>query len=73
MIVGGEYDRKPDLELKSTGDVIHDFLSKKMSITEALGKKKVKVKGEIFQIMKMIPLLSKAFVLYPEIVKKHGI
>jgi alkyl sulfatase BDS1-like metallo-beta-lactamase superfamily hydrolase len=72
-VVEGEYDRKPNIELTVMGDVLHDFMLKKFTIAKALGDKKVKVKGPIFKIMKMIPLLSKGFEVYPEIVKKNGI
>jgi putative sterol carrier protein len=73
IIIDGEYDHKPNIELTADADVIHDFLLRKINIAEALGAKKIKIKGPILQIMKMIPLLSKAFDNYPEIVKKHGI
>ena len=72
-VVEGEYDRKPNIELTVRGDVLHDFMLKKFSIAKALGDKKVKVKGPIFKIMKIIPLLSKGFEVYPEIAKRNGI
>lgn len=68
----GTYDRNPTVELTAEGDSFHDFLLKKVSITDLLLKKKISAKGPFPKFMKMIPLLNKAYEIYPEIAEKNG-
>ena len=72
-VVLGTYDKKPTVELTAEGDSFHEFLLKKANITDLILKKKISAKGPFPKFMKMIPLLNKAYEIYPEIAEKNGI
>jgi hypothetical protein len=72
-VVLGPYDKNPTVQLTAEGDSFHDFLLKKVKITDLILKKKISAKGPFPKFMKMIPLLNKAYEIYPEIAEKNGI
>ena len=72
-VVCGPADFKPDVTMWISGDSCHAFWLKKLSMPVALAKRKIKTKGSLPKILKMIPMLGPAFEAYPDIAKKHGL
>ncbi len=64
-----EYGRansyKPDLEVEITGEALHQILLGELSLTKAMGSKKVKPKGPIWKIMALADLFYHAQKIYP--------
>lgn len=69
----GEQDLKADITMKLTGDTCHAFWKKELSLPVALAKRKIKSKGNISKVMKLLPVVKPAYELYPEYMAKHGL
>jgi putative sterol carrier protein len=69
----GEQNLKADVTMQLAGDVCHAFWKKELSLPVALAMRKIKSKGNIAKVMKLLPVLKPAYELYPEYMKKHGL
>jgi len=72
-VVCGSTDLKPTNTMSQSGDSCHQFWLKQLTMPVALAKRKIKAKGPIPKVLKMLPLLKPAYEVYPGIAKKHGI
>ena len=63
----------PTIDMTLSGDSCHLFWLKKLSLPIAIAKGKVKTKGPLPKILKMLPLLKPAYEAYPAIAKEHGL
>jgi alkyl sulfatase BDS1-like metallo-beta-lactamase superfamily hydrolase len=66
-----EYGRsnghKPDLDVDVSGDALHQILLGQLSLTKAVGSKKVKPKGPVWKVMALADLFTHAQKIYPAI------
>ena len=69
----GDYEYPATIQLSMNGDTFHDFMSKNATVPDLVAKKQVKVIGSLAKVMKLLPLVKKAYDLYPEIAKKHNL
>lgn len=72
-VVCGPHTIKPDITMMLSGDACHKFWLKELSLPVALATRKIKSKGPLPKVLKMLPLLGPAYEAYPEIVQKHGL
>lgn len=72
-IAFGEQGLKADITMKLTGDTAHAFWKKELSLPVALAKRKIKSKGNISKVMKLLPVVKPAYDLYPEYMAQHGL
>lgn len=72
-VICGESDLKPSVVVKLSGDVVHDFLLKKVGLTSAVAQGKIKVKGSLQKVMGVLALLGPAYEQYPEHAASHGL
>ncbi len=73
VVVTGECDAKPDIEMWISGDDCHAFWLQKLSLPVALAKKKVKAKGPMAKVLGLLPLLKPAYENYPKICEREGL
>ena len=69
----GDYERPASIQLALDGDTFHAFMSKSATIPDLVAEKKVKVIGSLAKVMKLLPLVKKAYDLYPTIAEKHNL
>ena len=69
----GDYERPASIQLAMKGDTFHAFMSKNATIPDLVGKKEVKVIGSLAKVMKLLPLVKKAYEDYPRIAKRHNV
>jgi len=69
----GEQNLKADVTMQLAADVCHAFWKKELSLPVALAKRKIKSRGNIAKVMKLLPVLKPAYELYPAYMKEHGI
>jgi putative sterol carrier protein len=69
----GEQSLKADVTMQLAGDVCHAFWMKDLSLPVALALRKIKSRGNIAKVMKLLPVLKPAYEMYPEYMKKHGL
>lgn len=71
QVICGPADLKPTIEMKLSGDTCHEFWLKKVSMPVALAKGRIKAKGPLPKVIKLLPLLKPAYAAYPDIAKKY--
>ena len=69
----GDYERPASIQLAMKGDTFHAFMSQNATIPDLVGKKEVKVIGSLAKVMKLLPLVKKAYENYPKIAKSHNV
>jgi len=73
-VVCGEIpDFKPDVTMLLSGDTCHNFWLKKVSLPMALAKRTIRAKGPVNKVLKVLPLLKPAYVMYPGICDQRGL
>jgi hypothetical protein len=72
-VLFGEVDQKPTLEVSIPGDTLHAFLLKKIDITGLMLRQDVSIKGPFSKFVRFVPLLNKAYEIYPEVAQKSGL
>jgi putative sterol carrier protein len=73
VITGKEADRDAVITMELSGDTIVNFWTKKLSLPVALATRKIKSKGPIPKVLKMLPALKPVHEIFPEYCRKHGI
>ncbi len=72
-VVCGSTNLKPTITMSLSGDSCHKFWLKELSMPVALATRRIKSKGSLPKVLKMIPLLKPAYENYPAIARKHGV
>ncbi len=73
VITGKEANRDAVITMELSGDTIHQFWLKKLSLPVALATRKIKSRGPIPKVLKMLPALKPIHDIFPEYCKKHGL
>lgn len=72
-VLGGAQDLKANVEMDLSGDSCHQFWLKELKLPIALAKGKIKARGPMPTILKLLPLLKPAYEAYPDIAKKNNL
>lgn len=64
--------KKPDVEMSMKADVAHRFWFGKVNLMIALARREMVAKGPIPKILKLLPVIKPAYVLYPKYLKEKG-
>jgi len=72
-VICGPADLKPTIEMILSGDTCHQFWLQSISMPVALAKGRIKAKGPLPKVLKLLPMLKPAYAAYPEIARKHGL
>lgn len=73
VITGEDANRNAVITMELSGDTTHKFWLKKISLPVALATRKIKSKGPIPKVLKILPFLKPVYEKYPEFCEKHGI
>ena len=73
QILSGAQDLKANVEMDLSGDSCHQFWLKELKLPIALAKGKIKARGPMPTILKLLPLLKPAYEAYPDIAKKNNL
>ena len=73
VITGEEANRKAVITMELSGDNVVNFWTKQLSLPVALATRKIKSKGPIPKVLKMLPALKPVYEIFPEYCKKHNI
>ena len=63
---------EPDIELSLSSDDGHKVWCNKLNLVMALGRKKIRIKGNPAQLLKLAPMLKKATPYYHEVLREMG-
>ncbi|MCP4751937.1 MAG: SCP2 sterol-binding domain-containing protein [Proteobacteria bacterium] len=72
-VVLGKSEGKATVTMTLSGDSCHQFWMKELSMPIALAKGKIKAKGPMPKVLKLLPLLKPAYEMYPGIAKEKGL
>lgn len=73
VITGEEANRDAVITMELSGDTVHKFWLKKISLPVALATRKIKSKGPIPKVLKILPFLKPVYEKYPEYCDKFGL
>jgi hypothetical protein len=73
VLTGKDADKDGVITMELSGDSAHQFWMKQLSLPVALATKKIKSKGPIPKVLKILPFLKPVYAKYPEFIKKHKI
>jgi len=73
VITGEEANRKAVITMELSGDNVVKFWTKQLSLPVALATRKIKSKGPIPKVLKMLPALKPVYEIFPQYCKKHNI
>jgi putative sterol carrier protein len=73
VITGEEANRKAVITMELSGDNVVKFWTKQLSLPVALATRKIKTKGPIPKVLKMLPALKPVYEIFPEYCKKHNV
>jgi len=71
-IYHGACDLKPEVLMTMKADVGHTFWLGKVNLLWALARRQIVAEGPIPKIIKLLPIISPTYKMYPEILKKIG-
>jgi len=73
VITGSEGNQDAVITMELSGDTVHKFWLKKINLPVALATRKIKSKGPIPKVLKILPYLKPVYELYPKYCKKFGL
>ena len=73
VVSGDEANRDAVITMELSSDTVHKFWLKKIKLPVALATRKIKTKGPIPKVLKMLPFLKPVYELYPQYCEKHGL
>jgi hypothetical protein len=72
-VICGNAGLVPTIEMTLSGDACHQFWLKELTLPLALAKGKIKAKGPMPKVLKLLPMLKPAYEAYPEIAREYGL
>ncbi len=73
VITGKEANKDAVITMELSGDTVVKFWTKQLSLPVALATRKIKSKGPIPKVLKMLPALKPVYEIFPEFCKKHNV
>lgn len=72
VITGSDANRDGVITMEMSGDTVHKFWLKQINLPVALATRKIKSKGPIPKVLKILPYLKPVYELYPSYCEKYG-
>ncbi len=73
VLTGDEANQDAVITMELSGDTIHSFWLGKIKLPVALATRKIKSKGPIPKVLKILPFLKPVYELYPQYCEKYGL
>ncbi|SMD09777.1 SCP-2 sterol transfer family protein [Desulfocicer vacuolatum DSM 3385] len=73
VVIGDEANRDAVITMELSGETIHNFWLNKVNLPVALATRKIKSKGPIPKVLKILPYLKPVFELYPSYCKDYDL
>jgi putative sterol carrier protein len=73
VITGDEANKDAVITMELSSETVHQFWLKKIKLPVALATRKIKSKGPIPKVLKILPYLKPVYEHYPRFCEKHGI
>lgn len=73
VIIGEAAKKEAVIKLQMAWEVGNALYSDTLGLTPAISSGKMKVKGPLLKLMKIVPLLKRAHTIWPDVCKKNNI
>jgi len=73
VLTGDEAKQDAVITMELSGDTTHKFWLKQISLPVALATRKIKSKGPIPKVLKILPFLKPVYEKYPEYCRTYGL
>jgi putative sterol carrier protein len=73
VVTGEEANKNAVITMEMSGDTIIKFWTKQISLPVALATRKIKSKGPIPKVLKMLPAFKPIYEKFPEYCTKHNV
>lgn len=73
VLTGDAANKDATLTIESSGDAAHKFWLKQMTLPVALATRKMKSKGPVPKMLRLLPYLKPVFEKYPQYCEKYGL
>ena len=73
VLTGDAANQDAVITMELSGETVHKFWLKKVNLPVALATRKIKSKGPIPKVLKILPYLKPVYELYPKYCEKYGI
>lgn len=73
LITFNDAAKKPEVEMDMKADVAHDFWIGKTNLLVALARRQMVARGHIPKILKLLPILKPAHILYRDYVRAFNV
>ena len=73
VLTGDEANQDAVITMELSGQTIHNFWLKKVNLPVALATRRIKSKGPIPKVLKILPYLKPVYELYPSYCEKYGL
>jgi len=73
VITGDEANRDAVITMELSGDTVHKFWLRQIKLPVALATRKIKSKGPIPKVLRILPYLKTVHDKYPEYCEKYGL
>lgn len=73
VITGDDANKDAVITMELSGETIHNFWLKKVNLPVALATRKIKSKGPIPKVLKILPYLKPVYELYPSYCERYGV
>lgn len=68
----GETDMEPEVVMTMTADTAHEFWLGQVNVTVALARGRMRAKGPVAKILKLVPLVKPVFPRYRQMLESQG-
>jgi putative sterol carrier protein len=72
QVVHGDTDLQPEVVLEMASDTAHEFWLGGVNVTVALARGRIKAKGPVNKVLKLVPLVKPAFPRYEKMLEADG-
>lgn len=73
VLTGDAANKDAVITMELSSETVHKFWLKKINLPVALATRKIKSKGPIPKVLKMLPFLKTVHELYPQYCEKHDL
>ena len=73
VITGEAANKDAVITMELSGDTVIKFWTKQLSLPVALATRKIKSRGPIPKVLKMLPALKPVYEIFPQFCKKHNV
>ena len=69
----GPCDLQPEVVMRMTGDLAHEFWSGRVNLASALARRQIQAAGPVIKVLRLVPAVEPLYLQYPALLKAKGL